>query len=98
MDKTQKVYLFLKNIPKGRVTTYGVIANIVKIRPRQVGRILHMNPDPEEYPCHRVVNCCGKLALSYAFGGAKEQGEKLQKEGVCIVNNRVDLRKFLWHP
>ncbi len=62
--------------------SYGKIGVIVGIGPRQVGRILHKNPDSSFVPCHRVVHADGSLANGYAFGGKDKQRERLQKEGV----------------
>ena len=81
----------LKNIPRGKVATYGQIALYLGNRnfARAVGNILHNNPDPEHIPCHRVVNAQGKLAQSYAFGGIETQRRLLESEGVVFKNNQV---------
>ena len=89
-----KVYEFVKSIPRGKVVTYGQIALYLGNRnfARVVGSILHNNPDPEHIPCHRVVNVQGKLARSYAFGGIEAQRRLLESEGVVFKNNQaVDL-------
>ena len=86
-----KVYEFVKNIPRGKVATYGQIALHLGNRKfaRVVGNILHGNPDPEHIPCHRVVNSQGRLARSYAFGGIEAQRCLLESEGVVFKNNQV---------
>lgn len=92
-----KVYELVKTIPKGKVVTYGEIAEYLgnKNLARVVGNILHSNPDPDRIPCHRVVNAKGKVAENFAFGGAKGQREKLEKEGIIFEKNgRVDLKKY----
>ena len=62
-----------------------------------VGFALHSNPDPENIPCHRVVNRFGCLAKAFAFGGENKQKELLQKEGVeFLPNGNVDMSRFLW--
>ena len=62
---------------------------------RVVGNILHGNPDPENYPCHRVVNSKGNVAENYAFGGAKAQRKRLESEGIVFQKNgTVDLNKY----
>lgn len=91
----EKVYEVVKSIPKGKVATYGQIALRLgnKSLARVVGNILHNNPDPENVPCHRVVNCNGRLACSYAFGGLDVQRSLLESEGVVFKNNNcVDLK------
>ena len=86
-----KVYKFVKNIPRGKVATYGQIALHLGNRnlARAVGNILHGNPDPEHIPCHRVVNAQGQLSQSYAFGGIEAQRRLLVSEGVVFKNNQV---------
>ena len=86
-----KVYEFVKTIPRGKVATYGQIALYLGNRnfARVVGNILHNNPDPEHIPCHRVVNAQGKLAQSYAFGGIEAQRRLLESEGVVFKSNQV---------
>lgn len=78
----EEVYRLVKQIPKGRVTTYGTIAKRLNISPRVVGLALHLNPDGKDTPCHRVVNRNGHLATNFAFGGFEEQRKRLSKEGV----------------
>ena len=91
------VFAYLKTIPRGKVTTYGRIAAYLgnKRFARTVGNILHNNPDPSQYPCHRVLNSKGKVAENYAFGGAAAQRERLEKEGIVFEENgTVDLKKY----
>ena len=92
-----KVYELVKVIPRGKVVTYGQIAEYLgnKNLARMVGNALHNNPDPVNIPCHRVVNAKGEIAPHFAFGGAKGQREKLEKEGIIFQKNgRVDLKKY----
>lgn len=93
----EKVYAFLQTIPRGKVTTYGQIAAFLgsKYYARTVGNILHDNPDPTRYPCHRVVNSRGRVAEHYAFGGAAAQRKRLEAEGIVFEpNGTVDLAKY----
>ncbi|MBQ7767465.1 MAG: MGMT family protein [Oscillospiraceae bacterium] len=92
-----KVYAYLKTIPKGKVTTYGRIALWLgnKHYARAVGNVLHGNPDPAQYPCHRVVNSKGKMAENYAFGGPEAQRKRLENEGIIFEENgTVNLEKY----
>ena len=86
-----KVYEFVRNIPRGKVATYGQIALYLGNRnfARAVGNILHSNPDPEHIPCHRVVNGQGQLSRSYAFGGIEAQRRLLESEGVVFKSDQV---------
>ena len=91
-----KVYSYLLTIPKGKVVTYKQIAEYLgnpKLA-RVVGNILHNNPSEEKYPCYKVVNSKGQLSFNFAFGGIEKQKEKLESEGIKVVNYKVDLQKY----
>ncbi len=92
----EKVYAFLKTIPEGKVVTYGQIAEYLgnKKLARVVGNILHHNPDEWNYPCYKVVDCKGNLSKQFAFGGIEKQKEKLEKEGIVVSNDKVDLERY----
>lgn len=92
----EKVYLYLLTVPRGKVVTYGQIADYLGNRKlaRAVGNILHNNPSKEKYPCYKVVNSKGQLSVNFAFGGIEKQKEKLEAEGIEVVNYRVDLAKY----
>ena len=94
----EKVYRILRNIPRGKVTTYGRIAHLLgnKNYARAVGNILNRNPDGNLNPCYKVVTRDGKLSEAYAFGGINAQRKRLEGDGIVVVNNRVDLKKYLW--
>ena len=93
------VYEVVRQIPPGRVATYGQIARMVG-RPRNarfVGYALHVNPEPGIIPCHRVVFKDGALAPAFAFGGPDEQRRLLEAEGVTfLANGHVDMRRYAW--
>ena len=92
----KQVYEFLRTIPKGKVVTYGQIAEYLgnKKLARTVGNILHKNPDVDKYPCYKVVNSKGYLSKNYSFGGIKKQKEKLEADGILVTNYKVDLEKY----
>jgi len=93
----EKVYGFLETIPKGKVATYGQIAAFLGNRnlARAVGNILHSNPDPQRFPCHRVVNSKGQVAEHFAFGGAAAQRVLLESEGIAFeCDGSIDLQKY----
>ena len=93
------VYDCVKEIPSGKVATYGQLAKLVG-RPKMsrfVGFALHSNPEPGNIPCHRVVNCEGKLSSAFAFGGVNVQKELLEAENVYVYDdNVVDLSIYQW--
>jgi O-6-methylguanine DNA methyltransferase len=92
----QRIYEAVKNIPRGKVATYGQIASLVgnKNLARVVGHALHRNPDPSRIPCYRVVNAKGELAGAFAFGGAAAQAKLLEADGIEVICGRVDLEKY----
>ncbi len=95
----EKIYAVVRQIPAGKVATYGQIAALAG-NPRWsqvVGYALHVNPDPEHIPCFRVVNRQGEVSQAFAFGGGNRQRELLEAEGVGFLpDGRVDLRQFWW--
>lgn len=105
-----KIRGLVSRIPKGKVVTYGDIANSLgMIDTRIVGWALQNNQDlhPPKFsqknwegkkiPCHRVVKKQGFLAKNYSLGSWKEQKRRLKLEGVHFVKeNQVDLRKHYW--
>ncbi len=95
---TKRIYEAVKQIPKGRVATYGRIAELAGDRKmaRAVGNALHKNPEPDGIPCFRVVNAKGECSGSFAFGGPDAQAKRLREDGIEVVNNRVDLEKYGW--
>ena len=77
MDKSvfEKIYDVVKQIPRGKVATYGQVA-LLAGNPRWarvVGYALHVNPDPDTIPCYRVVNREGRVSPAFAFGGENMQ-------------------------
>ncbi len=101
MNTFQKIYEQVRRIPRGKVATYGQIA-LLAGNPRWsrvVGYALHVNPDPDSIPCHRVVTKEGKLSSAFAFGGENMQRELLTCEGVSFIDsNTVDMKKCMWRP
>lgn len=92
----EEVYEFLRTIPKGKVVTYGQIAECLgnKKLARVIGNILHNNPDEDKYPCYKVVDCKGNLSKHFVFGGIEKQKEKLEKEGIVVSDYKVNLDKY----
>lgn len=96
----EQVYEIIKQIPKGKVVTYGQVAYALgnPRAARQVGYALHVNPTPKIIPCHRVVNRFGRLTPAFAFGGQEAQAQLLRDEGVEVGEDfTVDLSRYLYH-
>lgn len=92
----KRIYEAVRQVPKGKVATYGQIAELAgdKKMCRAVGNALHKNPDPELTPCYRIVNAKGELAGAFAFGGENAQADRLRADGIEVVDGRVDLEKY----
>lgn len=98
MNTFERIYEVVKQIPYGKVATYGQVATLAG-NPhwsRVVGYALHSNPDPEGIPCYRVVNRFGELTPAFAFGGINRQQELLESEGIEVTEGKVDLSKYKW--
>lgn len=96
-----RIYAIVRQIPKGKVATYGQIARLAG-NPhwsRVVGYALHANPDPQHIPCFRVVNRFGELSSAFIFGGEQVQRLLLEEDGITLnPEGKVDLKKYQWHP
>lgn len=101
MDFFEKVYELVKQIPYGKVTTYGLIANALgaKKSARIVGWALNVSHGKEDIPAHRVVNRKGILTGKFHFEGTFLMQQLLESEGITVENNQiVDFEKHLWKP
>lgn len=89
----------VKLIPKGKVTTYGAIANSLNMRDsRKVGWAIYGNQD-NTIPCHRVVAKDGSLAKKFSLGGIAEHRKRLEEDGIFFEElDKVNLSKYLWTP
>lgn len=99
MTTFERIYEIVKKIPRGKVATYGQIAQLAGNNrwARVVGYALHANPDPDGIPCYRVVNRLGGLAPAFAFGGINVQADMLRSDGIEVrADNTVDLDEYLW--
>jgi methylated-DNA-protein-cysteine methyltransferase related protein len=92
------VYRLVKQIPRGRVTTYGEIARAIQIRggARVVGYAMAGTPRGRGIPWHRVVGAGGKLIIREPFGSL--QRKMLESEGVEINGARINYKKYGWRP
>ena len=93
----RRIYEAVKQIPRGKVATYGQIAAMAGNRgwARVVGNALHVNPDPDNVPCYRVVNHKGEVSSAFAFGGGNRQFDLLKADGIEFDNRgRVILEKY----
>jgi methylated-DNA-protein-cysteine methyltransferase-like protein len=95
------VYEVVKLIPKGRVTSYGAIASYLgtKLSSRMVGWAMNAAHGQKDVPAHRVVNRQGLLTGKHHFKTPKAMQNKLEKEGIRVVKDKVqDFETVFWDP
>lgn len=94
------VYAVVRQIPRGRVTSYGAIADFLALgASRMVGWALHHVVIGDGVPAHRVLNRKGELSGRHHFAPPALMQELLESEGVTIVDHRaVDFDKIFWSP
>ena len=93
----EQIYVLVRRIPFGRVTSYGQIARMLG-NPRMarvVGYAMHAAPDG--VPCHRVVNRLGGLCDAFSPSGKETQRLLLEMEGVIFTpDGNVEMSRFFW--
>lgn len=97
-DRYQRIYATVRRIPRGRVATYGQIAELAGLagHARQVGYALHALRG-DRVPWHRVVNAFGEISPRSAGDSHELQRQLLEAEGVEFdLRGRIDLRRFRW--
>lgn len=92
------VYRLVKQIPRGRVLSYGALARILRLRggARSAGRAMAATPSGKGIPWHRVVGENGKILIREPY--ASLQRKLLESEGVKLTESRVDLKRHHWSP
>lgn len=98
----ERVYAIVRQIPLGKVTSYGAIAKALGTArsARMVGWAMNASHTIEDVPAHRVVNRNGVLSGKHHFEGTNLMQQLLENEGIVVVNNQiVDFEKHFWvHP
>lgn len=97
----RRIYAVVRRIPRGRVATYGQIADLAGIpgHARQVGYALHALEDGSSIPWHRVVNARGTISARTDRENEPLQHILLEQEGIAFdVNGRLNLGKYRWRP
>lgn len=97
----ERVYAIVKQIPEGRVTSYGAIAKALGAArsARMVGWAMNAAHNLEDVPAHRVVNRVGMLTGKHHFDGTNLMQQLLENEGIEVVDNQiVDFQKYFWEP
>jgi methylated-DNA-protein-cysteine methyltransferase-like protein len=97
----ERVYAIVRQIPEGKVTSYGAIAKALGTArsARMVGWAMNASHSIEDVPAHRVVNRLGLLSGKYHFEGTNLMQQLLENEGITVVDNQiVDFENHFWTP
>ena len=97
----ERVYEVARQIPYGKVTSYGAIAKALGAArsARMVGWAMNASHNRQDIPAHRVVNRLGLLSGKFHFEGTNLMQQLLESEGVNVVDNQiVDFQKYFWEP
>lgn len=97
----ERVYAIARQIPYGKVTSYGAIAKALGAArsARMVGWAMNASHNMEDIPAHRVVNRVGLLSGKHHFEGTNLMQQLLESEGIKVVENQiVDFEKHFWEP
>ncbi|HOZ75831.1 MAG TPA: MGMT family protein [Flavobacterium sp.] len=96
-----RVYAVARQIPYGKVTSYGAIAKAIGSgrSARMVGYAMNACGGRDDVPAHRVVNRKGLLTGKHHFDGTNLMQQLLESEGIEVVDNQiVDFEKHFWEP
>ena len=97
----ERVYAIVRQIPEGKVTSYGAIAKALGAArsARMVGWAMNASHNLEDVPAHRVVNRKGLLSGKHHFDGTNLMQQVLENEGIKVIDNQiVDFDKHFWEP
>jgi methylated-DNA-protein-cysteine methyltransferase-like protein len=96
----EDVYEVVRQVPRGRVTSYGAIADFLALgSARMAGWALRNLTPGDDVPAHRVVNRSGELSGRHHFPDPGHMARMLKSEGVRVVKDQVvDFDKLFWHP
>lgn len=97
----ERVYAIARQIPYGKVTSYGAIAKVLGTArsARLVGWAMNSCHNRDDVPAHRVVNRKGLLTGKHHFDGTNLMQQLLESEGIVVIDNQIiDLEKHFWEP
>ena len=97
----ERVYAIARQIPYGKVTSYGALAKALGTArsARMVGWAMNASHSLEDVPAHRVVNRKGLLTGKLHFDGTNLMQQLLENEGITVIDNQiVDFEKHFWQP
>jgi len=97
----EKVYAIVRQIPAGRITSYGAIAKCIGSpqSARMVGWAMNASHNRSDVPAHRVVNRKGLLTGKHHFEGTNLMQQLLENEGIVVIENQIqNFEEIFWDP
>lgn len=97
----EKVYAIVRQIPAGRITSYGAIAKCIGSpqSARMVGWAMNASHNRRDVPAHRVVNRKGLLTGKHHFEGTNLMQQLLENEGIVVIENQIqNFEEIFWDP
>ncbi|MGH8178873.1 MAG: MGMT family protein [Steroidobacter sp.] len=94
----ERILATIKRIPRGRVSTYGDVADAAGLprRARLVGTVLRQTT--ARVPWQRVINASGRISFPLGSEAYSRQRKRLEGEGVVFAGGRIDLKHYGWPP
>lgn len=99
-EHTTRILQTIAAIPRGKVCTYGKIAELAGLprHARLVGATLRNLPAGSKIPWHRVINSQGRISFPESSDAWEKQRQRLEAEGVILKGGKYNLRQYLWTP
>ena len=97
----ERVYVVVRQIPQGKVTSYGAIAKVLGAArsARMVGWAMNAAHNLEDVPAHRVINRKGLLTGKHHFEGSNLMQQLLENEGIVVIDNQIqNFDTVFWEP
>lgn len=96
----ERIWQVVAAIPKGKVATYGQVADLAGLprAARLVGRTMANLPKGSKLPWFRVLNSRGELSFARNTASWRRQRDKLAAEGVTLIKGRLSLKVYRWEP
>ncbi|WP_027857228.1 MGMT family protein [Marinobacterium jannaschii] len=97
-EHQQRFWQVVAQIPYGKVASYGQVAELAGLPglARAVGRTMSRLPKDTSLPWHRVINAQGRISFPIDSDGYKRQRERLEAEGISLINGRVQMKHYRW--
>jgi methylated-DNA-protein-cysteine methyltransferase-like protein len=98
LPQAEQIYAAIRRIPRGKVCTYGGVAELARMprRARLVGTVLRRTPRGVKVPWYRVINAQGRISFPKGSAAYERQRTHLEEEGVTFIRGRIDLTRHAW--